>query len=173
MSLGWGGEHCRADAAHLFLVEIREVVSLGHLQHLLRAARQGVRSLVEYPRPLLQIPDDLPGQVISPRHPSPRVTRRPRPSRFRRISPSRVRGVEPLRGLGQQFDRPFYVQRAFLADHLLEIGSLDVAHGDEQGAVVGLRSLVDGNNVRVVDRRGQATLKAKALSKRLIRGEVV
>ena len=56
------------------------------------------------------------------------------------------------------------LQRALRAQERLEVGALDVAHGDEQAAV-GLAGLVDRDDVRMVDRRRELGLAQEPLAK--------
>ena len=53
------------------------------------------------------------------------------------------------------------VERALALEHRLEVAALDVAHGQVELSVV-LARLVDGNDVRVVERRGEPRLLQEA-----------
>ncbi len=70
--------------------------------------------------------------------------------------PPRVRCVERARHLRDDPGRDGRLQAA-VGESALEVAPLDVAHGDEQ-EVLGLARLVDGHDVRVVDRGGQLRL---------------
>ena len=83
-----------------------------------------------------------------------------------------MRGVESSRCLGQQLDGALGVECAVAREDLLEISAVDVAHDDEQRAVVGLSGFVDRNHVRVIDRGRETTLEAKALPERLVLGKL-
>ena len=64
------------------------------------------------------------------------------------------------------------VDRADLvSDRLLEVGPLDVAHRDVQDAV-GLVGVVDRNDVRMVDRRGELGFTQEPIVKPLAPGEL-
>ena len=65
-----------------------------------------------------------------------------------------MRGVERVRDLRADRDRPLG-SGWVLAQELPEISSFDVAHGDEQ-LPRHLARVVDGNDVRVVDRGSEA-----------------
>ena len=61
-----------------------------------------------------------------------------------------VRGVEGLRDLREQLDRALGLERAVLGHELGEVVALDVAHREEEDAVL-LAGLVDGDDVRMVE----------------------
>ena len=83
--------------------------------------------------------------------------------------PARVRRVESARELRDDADRlPGLETAAFEA--LLEVAPLDVAHRDEED-VLGARGLVDRNDVRVVDRRGELGLAQEPLPEGVVLGE--
>ena len=83
--------------------------------------------------------------------------------------PASMGGVEGAGNLRQQLDRVLGVERA-LAQALLEVRALDIAHGDEKQAV-GLAGLVDGDDVRVVDRGCELGLFEKPLAEGLVLGK--
>ena len=67
-------------------------------------------------------------------------------------------GCVDCRGdLGEKADGAFGVERALLVEQLPQVGSLDVAHRDEQGAVR-LAGLEDRDDIRVVERSGELRL---------------
>ncbi len=82
----------------------------------------------------------------------------------------RVGRVERPGHLGQQGDDVPGLERAG-GQPRLEVGSLDVAHGDVVRAV-DLAGLVDRDDVGVVDRRCQLRLTQEAGPERLVIGEV-
>ena len=82
-----------------------------------------------------------------------------------------VRGVERLGDLGEELDRALRLERTVLRDELGEVGALDVAHGEEEHAVL-LARLVDGDDVRVVERGGDPRLAQEALAEALVLGEL-
>ena len=53
---------------------------------------------------------------------------------------------------------------------LVQVTPLDVAHGDEE-EIVGRPSLIDRDDVRMVDRRGQLRLVQEAVTERFVHGE--
>jgi hypothetical protein len=61
------------------------------------------------------------------------------------------------------------VQTAAL-EALFQVTPLDVAHGYEE-EVLGRPSLVDGDDVRMIDRRGQLRLAQEAVTERFVLGE--
>ena len=74
--------------------------------------------------------------------------------------------VRRIQGIGDLLDdrqRAVGREQALLLQHAPEIDPLDVAHRDEQAPVV-LARLVDRDDSRVVDRRGQARLAQEALA---------
>ena len=77
-----------------------------------------------------------------------------------------VGGVEGAGDLGQQVGRQARVERPSL-EPIVEVGALDVAHGQERGAL-GLTGLVDGDDVGVVDRGRQLRLAQEAGAERLV-----
>lgn len=62
-----------------------------------------------------------------------------------------VRSVERIANLAKRRKRPLEVQRLFSSKQLAEIHTVYIAHGEIQ-QVVGVASLVDRNDVRVLDR---------------------
>ena len=82
-----------------------------------------------------------------------------------------VRGVERAGELLDQEDRPADAERAALED-LLQIGALNEAHGDVEEPV-GLPGVVDGDDVRVVDRGRDVRLAHEALAELLVPGQLV
>jgi hypothetical protein len=75
---------------------------------------------------------------------------------------ARVGGVQGGSDLPGDRDCLFFRQRPF-CKQLLELGAVDVAHGDVQLAG-DLAGVVDGDDVRVVDRGGEAGLAQEALA---------
>ena len=82
---------------------------------------------------------------------------------------ARVGRIQGARHLRDDADRVRRVQTAAL-QALLEVTPLDVAHGDEED-VLGRPGLVDRDDVRMVDRRGQLRLAQEAVTERLVLGE--
>ena len=82
-----------------------------------------------------------------------------------------VRGIERLGDLGEQLDGSLRLERAVLGDELGEVVALDVAHGEEEDAVL-LSRLVDGDDVRVVERGRDPRLAQEALAEALVLGEL-
>ncbi len=82
---------------------------------------------------------------------------------------ARVGRIEGARHLREDADRVRRVQTAAL-EALLQVTPLDVAHGDEED-VLGRPGLVDRDDVRMVDRRGQLRLAQEAVTERLVLGE--
>ena len=78
----------------------------------------------------------------------------------------RIQGARHLR---EDADRVPRVQTAAL-QALFQVTPLDVAHGDEE-EVLGRPSLVDRDDVRMVDRRGQLRLAQEAATERFVLGE--
>jgi len=73
--------------------------------------------------------------------------------------------------LGDDGGGPWQRQRALLADQRLQVASLDVAHGAVQQSVL-LAGVVDGDDVRVVDRRRQPGLTNEPLAECVVLGQV-
>jgi hypothetical protein len=84
--------------------------------------------------------------------------------------PVLVRGVERRGDLPDDRDRALGSDRSFAAAERPEVGALDEPHGDVDLAV-GLTGLVHGDDVRVVDRRGEPRLARDAIAKGLVAGE--
>ena len=82
---------------------------------------------------------------------------------------ARVGRIQGARHLREDADRVRRVQTAAL-QALLQVTPLDVAHGDEED-VLGRPSLVDRDDVRMVDRRGQLRLAQEAVTERFVLGE--
>ena len=80
-------------------------------------------------------------------------------------------GVEGTRHLGQRCRQLRRVQTP-APEPLLQVAPLDVAHGDEQD-VARPAGLVDRDDVRVVDRRGQLRLAQEPVAERFIAGEAL
>ena len=78
--------------------------------------------------------------------------------------------VEGARHLRENSDRVRRVKAAAL-EAILQVTPLDVAHGDEE-EVLGRPGLVDRDDVRMVDRRGQLRLAQEAVTERLVLCEV-
>ncbi len=83
---------------------------------------------------------------------------------------TRVRCVQGGCDLPGDRDGLFLRQRP-RCEQLLELGALDVAHGDVQLAG-DLAGVVDGDDVRVVDRGGQPRLAQEPLAEALVLGEL-
>ena len=81
----------------------------------------------------------------------------------------RVGRIEGARHLGEDSDRVRGVEPS-VSETLLEVASLDVAHCDEE-EIVGLAGLVDRDDVRMVDRRGELRLAEEAVAERLVLGQ--
>ena len=82
-----------------------------------------------------------------------------------------VGGVQGLRDLLEQVDRAAGIERAAFAQELREVGPLDVAHGEEEGAVLVSR-LEDRDDVRVVEGGGDPRLAEEALAEAAVLGEL-
>ena len=77
--------------------------------------------------------------------------------------------IQCARHLREDSDRVRRVQTA-ASEPLFQVTPLDVAHGDEE-EVVGRPSLVDRDDVRMVDRSGQLGLAQEAVTERFVLGE--
>jgi hypothetical protein len=75
-----------------------------------------------------------------------------------------VRGVERAGDGGDERERPLWIERRALAEHLPEIGPLDEAHRYEE-PVPELAGLVDGQHVRVIKARREPRFAKEALAK--------
>ena len=84
--------------------------------------------------------------------------------------PARVGGVQGGCDLRGDRDRLLLGQRP-LREQLFELGAVDEAHRDVQLAG-DLAGVVDGDDVRVVDRGGQPRLAQEALAEALVLGEL-
>ena len=82
---------------------------------------------------------------------------------------ARMGRIQGARDLREDADRVRRVQTAAL-EALLQVAPLDVAHGDEE-EVLGRPGLVDRDDVRMVDRRGELRLAQEAVTERLVLGE--
>jgi hypothetical protein len=82
-----------------------------------------------------------------------------------------VRGVERLGDLGEELDRALRLERPLLGDDLGQVRALHVAHREEEDAGL-LSCLVDGDDVRVIERGGDARLAQEALAKALVLREL-
>ena len=82
---------------------------------------------------------------------------------------ARVGRIEGARDLREDADRVRRVETA-APEALFQVTPLDVAHGDEE-EVLGRPGLVDRDDVRMVDRRGQLRLAQEAVAERLVLGE--
>ena len=82
---------------------------------------------------------------------------------------ARVGRIQGARHLREDADRVRRVQTAAL-QALFQVTPLDVAHGDEE-EVLGRPGLVDRDDVRMVDRRGQLRLAQEAVTERFVLGE--
>ncbi len=85
--------------------------------------------------------------------------------------PLLVRGVERLCDLREEIDRALGLERAVLGHDLGQVRALDVAHREEEQAVLVSR-LVDRDDVRVVERGGDPRLAQEALAEALVLGEL-
>jgi hypothetical protein len=82
---------------------------------------------------------------------------------------ARVGRVQGARHLREDADRGRRVQTAVL-EAPFQVTPLDVAHGDEED-VLGRPGLVDRDDVRMVDRRGQLRLAQEAVAERFVLGQ--
>ena len=82
-----------------------------------------------------------------------------------------VGGVERPRHLAQQVQRPLRRELAVALEDRLQVLPVDEAHREVELAVV-LARLVDGDHVRVVDRRGELRLAQEALAEALVLGQL-
>ena len=82
---------------------------------------------------------------------------------------ARMGRIQGARHLREDADRVRRVQTAAL-EALFQVTPLDVAHGDEE-EVLGRPGLVDRDDVRMVDRRGQLRLAQEAVTERFVLGE--
>ena len=82
---------------------------------------------------------------------------------------ARVSRIEGARDLREDADRVRRVQAAVF-EAFSEVTPLDVAHGDEE-EFLGRPGLVDRDDVRMVDRRGQLRLVEEAVAERFVLGE--
>ncbi len=85
--------------------------------------------------------------------------------------PAGVRGVQRRRHLGDDAEGPRRGQRPGPVQQAVHVLAGDVAHGDEQHAA-GLAGVEDGDDVRVIHRRGGAGLPDEPLPERLVPGEL-
>ena len=85
--------------------------------------------------------------------------------------PLGVGGIESASDLPDKLDRAVGLEPSLPLEQALEIDPLDVAHGDVESAPV-LAGVVDGDDVGVIDRRGNARLAQKPLAEALVLGEV-
>ena len=83
----------------------------------------------------------------------------------------RVRRIEGIGDATQQPDGPGRVEWSVGLEDRLKIASLDVTHGDVQGAGF-LAGVVDRNDIRVVERRGGATFDEEARAKARVDGQL-
>ena len=86
--------------------------------------------------------------------------------------PLRVRGVERVGDLRGDRDRARRLERALATQQRLQVGPVDVAHRDEEAAV-GLARLVDRDDVRVVEARGEPRLAEHPLAEPFVVGEAL
>ena len=82
-----------------------------------------------------------------------------------------MRRVERARDLPEQRQRPLERQRAVAPEQRPEIAALDVAHGQEELAVL-LARLVDRDDVRMVERGREPRLVEEALAEALVPGQL-
>ena len=85
--------------------------------------------------------------------------------------PALVRGVERAGHLADHRHGTERLEAAVLGDHRAQVGSLDVAHRDEQQAV-DLARLVERDDVRVVDGGREARLAVETGAERLVLHEL-
>ncbi len=84
----------------------------------------------------------------------------------------RMRGVEGLPDLPDDARGGVRFEHAAAGDEGLEVGALDVVHGDEEVPVV-LARLKHRDHVRVPDRRGQSRLALEADAEAVVLRELV
>jgi hypothetical protein len=84
--------------------------------------------------------------------------------------PGVVRGIQRRRHRGDERRRTPRPQGALPAHHHPQVISRDETHRDEQHAL-GLAGLVDGDDVRVVDRRDRPCLTHEPLADHLVAGQ--
>ena len=82
-----------------------------------------------------------------------------------------VRRVERIGDLGEELDRASRLEGALLGEDLREVAALDVAHGEEEDAVL-LARLEDRDDVRVVEGGGDLRLPQEALPETLVLREL-
>ena len=82
-----------------------------------------------------------------------------------------VCSVEGLCDLREKLDSPLWLQRAVFCNELGEVVTLDVAHGEKEQAVL-ISRLVDGDDVRMVERGRDLRLAEEALAEALVLGEL-
>ena len=85
--------------------------------------------------------------------------------------PLLVGRVQRLGNLLEQRDRANGVECAFLREQVSQIRAVDVAHGEEQRAVL-LSRVEDRDDMRVVERGGNARLAQEALAEAAVIGKV-
>ena len=81
-----------------------------------------------------------------------------------------VRGIQRAADLRDDVRRPLGIQAALCAHERPQVGPVDVAHDDEQHALA-LARVVDGDHVRVLDRRGRLGLGDEARAEVGLLGE--
>ena len=84
--------------------------------------------------------------------------------------PAAVGGVERGGELLEQLDCPVRLDRPVLDQHLAQVGAGDVIHHEEQHPLV-LAGVVDPDDVRVVQRRGDPHLALEPLAELLVLGQ--
>ena len=82
-----------------------------------------------------------------------------------------VRRVQRLGNLLEQGDRANGVECAFLLEQVSQIRAVDVAHGKEERTVL-FSSVEDRDDVRVVERGGNARLAQEAFAETAVIGKV-
>ena len=86
--------------------------------------------------------------------------------------PGGVRGIERFGDLTHDLRRALGRQGAVAPQELLEVCARDIAHRDVEMAVF-LARRVDGDHVRVIDRRGHARLALEAIAEGRVVGTLV
>ena len=82
-----------------------------------------------------------------------------------------VRRVQGVGDLLEDVDRALRLECAFVGHELREVGALDIAHGEEQHAVV-VACVEDRNDVGMVERSRDPRLPKEALTEAVVLGEL-
>ena len=83
--------------------------------------------------------------------------------------PLRMSSVERIRDLRDDLERPGGSQHAFTSKHHAQVCALDVAHREVE-ARISLARVVDRDDVRMIEARGNPRLAEKALAESLVLG---